>query len=435
VTGVTILENGTPVAADCTRGAVGFSCVVSGLVNGEKHSYTARAVNTVGESLDTTAVTTWSYQAPVATGLTATPVFDASVTSDVKGAVEVSIDSAADTAGFRVVNTGQYVARSGATTVFDIQLDVGPRTVQLVPVSRFQPPTTGGSEGDQLSASVQAAGRPRYDSPGSATASAEQATLTGAVFNANYSTTPASQLWGAWLSGTPTCSMTPAGEAKLTGAGVVTSSSNVIAGLTQYKQYKVAVCGTAGFGAVLSTPQTVITWGATGAPGGTLTYAIATTPEQQGAVDVYGLVSPPAPDAPIGFTTWYSNGGQWSRDFGLDADTAPNPRARNCLSFDSGYCGDPASLTPAVGSAPNLVRVTYPSVACITAPSAGDVLVSRNLAAATVTDNGDGTITYTVTFTGDYSVLAPSTRSYALCAPEPPVEPEPEPEPDPGAGG
>src|SRR5690606_13779907 len=134
VTGVMILENGAPIPAECTRGGVGFGCVITGLVNGEKHSYTARAVNSVGESLDTTAVTTWAYQPPLASGLTATPVFDAATTSDVKGAVEVSVDSAADTAGFRVLNTGQYVARSGATTVFDIQLDVGPRTVQLVPV-------------------------------------------------------------------------------------------------------------------------------------------------------------------------------------------------------------------------------------------------------------------------------------------------------------
>ena len=38
VTGVTILENGAPVSADCTRVAVGFACVIAGLVNGERHS-------------------------------------------------------------------------------------------------------------------------------------------------------------------------------------------------------------------------------------------------------------------------------------------------------------------------------------------------------------------------------------------------------------
>ncbi|MGN6274110.1 MAG: Ig-like domain-containing protein [Protaetiibacter sp.] len=428
VTGVTILENGTPVAADCTRGAVGFGCVIQGLVNGEKHSYTARAVNAVGESLDTTAVTTWAYQPPVASGLTATPVFDASITSDVKGAVEVSVASAADTAGFRVLNTGQYVARSGATTVFGIQLDVGPRTVQLVPVSRFQPPTTGGSDGEQLSTAVQVAGRPRYDAAGTATASAEQATLTGAVLNANFSAKPVSQVWGAWLSGTPSCTMTPAGEAKLVGAGVVTSTTNVIGGLTQYQQYKVAVCGAAGFGAALSAPQEVITWGATGAPGGTLTYAIATTPTQQGDVDVYDLVTPPSPAAPAGFTTWYTNGSGWSQSFALSADQAPQPQVRNCLSFNANYCGDTVGLTPSAGSAPNIVRVSYPSAACVTAPVPGDVIVSRNLAAAVVTDNGDGTVTYSVTFTGDYSVLAASTRTYSVCAPppvDPPVDPPP----------
>ena len=430
VTGVTILENGAPVSADCMRVAVGFSCLVSGLVNGEQHSYTARAVNSVGESLDTTPVTTWAYRPPTASNLTATPVYDPAVTSDVKGAVEVSVASADDTAGFRVVNTGQYVPRTGATTVFDIQLDVGPRTVQLIPVSRFQPPTTGGSDGDQLSASVLVAGRPRYDNSGVATASAEQVTLSGTVFNANHSAEPVSQLWGAWLNGTPTCSMSPSGEARLTGAGVVTSSTNVISGLTKYRQYKVAVCGAAGFGAVLSAPQQVVTWGATGAPGGDLSYTIATTPDSQGNVDVYDIVAGPNPSAPGGFTTWYSNGGSWSQSFSLDDAAPPDPRVRNCLTFDPSYCGDTVSLTPSAGSAPNIVRVTFPSAACVTDPTAGDVIVSRNLASATVTDNGDGTVTYTVTFAGDYSVLAPATRSYPVCAPPDPPLP-----PDEGAGG
>jgi hypothetical protein len=305
--------------------------------------------------------------------------------------------------------------------------------VQLVPVSRFQPPTTGGSDGDQLSVGVQVAGRPRYDAAGTATASAEQATLTGAAFNANFSTKPASQVWGAWLSGTPTCSMTPAGEAKLTGAGVVTSTSNVIDGLTQYKQYKIAVCGAAGFGAALSSPQEVITWGATGAPGGTLTYTIATTPTQQGDSDIYGLVGGPSPSAPVGFTTWYQNGGEWTQSFELSPDLAPQPQVRNCLSFNADYCGAIASLTPSAGSAPNIVRVTYPSVACVTAPTSGDVIVSRNLAAAVVTDNGDGTVTYSVTFTDAYSMLAASTRSYAVCTPDPdPGGGDPPPDPPPG---
>src|SRR5690606_3635597 len=145
--------------------------------------------------------------------------------------------------------------------------------------------------------------------------------------------------------------------------------------------------------------QQVVTWGATGAPGGTLSYTIATTPSSQGNVDVYDIVAGPDPSAPGGFTTWYSNGGPWSQSFTLAAGDPPNPLARNCLTFDPSYCGDTVDLTPTEGSAPNVERVTFPSAACVTAPTEGDVIVSRNLAGATVIDNGDGTVTYTVTFT------------------------------------
>ncbi|GMA91125.1 hypothetical protein GCM10025869_16540 [Homoserinibacter gongjuensis] len=434
VTGVTILENGAPIAADCTRGAVGFGCVIAGLVNGEKHSYTARAVNSVGESLDTTAVTSWAYQPPVASGLTATPVFDAATTSDVKGAVEVSVDSAADTAGFRVLNTGQYVARSGATTVFDIQLDVGPRTVQLVPVSRFQPPTTGGSDGDQLSVGVQVAGRPRYDAPGAATASAEQATLTGAAFNANFSTKPASQVWGAWLSGTPTCSMTPAGEATLTGAGVVTSTSNVIDGLTQYKQYKVAVCGAAGFGAALSSPQEVITWGATGAPGGTLTYTIATTPTHpQANVDFFGIASAPSPTVGPAFTpSYFANGFGWTSDFQLDENLTPGAMVRGCLAFNSTYCTETAPLTAT--TAPNIVRVTFPVAECVALDALPAANVSNGVGTVTPdTVSVPGSVVYRVVWGAGYDMLSTSERVYPVCTPEPdPGGGDPPPDPPPG---
>src|SRR5690606_24507312 len=192
VTGVTILENDAPVAADCARVAVGFSCLISGLVNGAEHRYTARAVNPVGDSLDTTVLTTWAYQPPVASGLVATPIPDGA--SPTKGSVEVSVDPAPDTAGLRDVNKGQDVLTMDATTTFTVQLDVGPRTLQIVPVSQFRPPTSGGSEGAQVSTSVQVAGSPRYDASGTATATPDSVTLSGASFNANYSVEPVTQL-------------------------------------------------------------------------------------------------------------------------------------------------------------------------------------------------------------------------------------------------
>jgi hypothetical protein len=301
--------------------------------------------------------------------------------------------------------------------------------VQLVPVSKFQPPTTGGSDGDQLSTPVQVAGRPRYDSAGSATASAEQATLTGAVFNANFSTRPVSQLWGAWQSGTPSCTMTASGEAQLTGAGVVTSTSNVISGLTQYKQYQVAVCGAAGFGAVLSAPQSVVTWGATGAPGGTLSYTIATTPSPQAwNVDYYGIETAPAPTVGSGFTAWYSSGGSsWTTGFTLDPNSTPSPLVKGCLSFNANYCTDTAVLTPT--TAPNVVRVTFPDVACVALDALPSAVVTNGVGTVTPdTASTPGSVLYQVAWSSAYSSLASPVHSYPVCA-------TPDPDPDPDAGG
>jgi hypothetical protein len=331
------------------------------------------------------------------------------------------------------------VARSGATTVFDIQLDVGPRTVQLVPVSKFQPPTTGGSDGDQLSASVQVAGRPRYDSAGSATASAQQATLTGAAFNANFSVKPVSQVWGAWLSGTPNCTMTPAGEAKLTGAGVVTSTSNVIGGLTQYQQYNVAVCGAAGFGAALSTPQQVITWGATGAPGGTLTYTVATDPSHpQANVDFYGITGGPSPTVGPAFTpTYFANGIGWSSTFQLDPNLTPDPIVKACLTFNAAYCTDTAALTPT--TAPNVVLVTFPVAVCVALDALPAANVSNGVGTVTPdTVSVPGSVVYKVTWGTGYEMLASPERIYTICVPDPPDPPDPgggDPPDDPTPGG
>lgn len=428
VTGVTVLENGSPVAADCTRVAVGFSCVIPGLVNGEEHRYTARAVNSVGESLDTTALATWAYEPPVASALTATPVYVPAQASGAKGSVEVSVDAGGDTAGFRVVNTGQYISRNGPTTTFTVQLDVGPRTLELVPVSRFQPPMTGGSDGTQVSAAVQVAGLPRYDASGTATASDSTITLSGASFNANFSVEPVSQLWGAWRTGTPSCTMDPSGQASFTGAGVVVSSTNVISMLEKNVLYNVAVCGAAGFGAAMSTPTTAITWDInTPPPSGDLTYTIGPNAVREGPVDRFQITKAPAPTAPLGFALRYSsdNGATWGTEFSLNPAVSPVPLVRACLILNPSLCTGTAALT-ATG-APNRVFVEFPDAVCVVPSEAPPATVSNGVGTVAVGASPiAGMLRYSVSWNAAYAALGESFRDYAVCA-----DPDPDPDPDP----
>lgn len=430
VTGVTILEGGTPVAADCTRGATSFACTVSGLVNGAAHDYTARAVNSVGESADTTAVTTWAYRAPVASDLVATPVYEAGGTTTDTGRVKVSVVSSDDTREFRVENTGAVISRSAATTEAVIGMPVGNQLLRIVPVSRFSPPITGGSDGAQLSVGVQVAGSPGYPSAGTASASGTSVTLSGASFDGNFSAAPMSQLWGAWLSGTPSCTMTAGGAAQFTGAGIVTSSSSTISGLAANQQYQVAVCGAAGFGAAMSTPQTVITWVSPTAPGGSLGYTVAIAPTHPAAnVDYYGLESGPAPVVGAGFTPWfYANGVGWGQSFALDENTTPAATTKACLTISSELCGAEAALSWT--TAPNVVRVTFPDAVCVDLAALPSAVVSNGVGTVTPdTVSVPDTVIYRVTWGAAYDMLASPARSYPVCAPPPP-DPV-----DPGSGG
>ncbi len=133
VTGVALYEGGSAVSAStCTPSGVDYQCVVTGLVNGEDHNYTARAVNAIGESLDTTAHTTHSYQKPAIIGTpTATPVYRAGVTAQNNGVVSLSITAADDAQAYRVLvdgNPSTTVSRTGNTTTVDLNLQPGART-------------------------------------------------------------------------------------------------------------------------------------------------------------------------------------------------------------------------------------------------------------------------------------------------------------------
>ena len=163
VTGVVLLEGGSPLPNACTlAGPSGYQCVVSGLVNGEQHTYAARAVNAVGESLDTTSLSTWAYSAPVITSVSASPVYDAIHTTAGTGVLQVSVEGSDDVDHYLVTNNGATIARTGATSVGNTTLPVGNQILSVAPVSRFAPPIPGDNKGAESSISVVVPGAPIY---------------------------------------------------------------------------------------------------------------------------------------------------------------------------------------------------------------------------------------------------------------------------------
>ena len=63
ITGYAIYEGSTKVQ---TCGADGACAPITGLTNGVKHTYSAKAVNSVGESRGSVTVVAWSYAPPAA---------------------------------------------------------------------------------------------------------------------------------------------------------------------------------------------------------------------------------------------------------------------------------------------------------------------------------------------------------------------------------
>jgi hypothetical protein len=418
VTSVAIFRSGTLVPATCAVSGPGrYRCTITGLVNGERALYTARAVNSVGESLDTSAHETWAYQPPTISSLTASTVYVPGTTSQGTGAVTASVESSDDTLSFTVVQTGANFSRTGPVTTFTTGLPVGPQVLQVTPISKFTPPIPGGNAGATSSFAVTVVGSPYYTGTTSATPSGTSITVDGVTLNANYSSDALTQEWGAWVSGgpTPTCSMNGSGEAVLSGVGITTSSTNVINGLNPNTTYSVVVCGSNHFGASASPIASAFTWVPPGAPTGDLTYGIGDVPVQAGNAYTFVVNDDPNPDALTGFELyyWYAGAGKTTTfDPGFVAGI--DITAAYCWTLDSSLCGTTADIDPTSGSPSNKVIVQFPDE-CVILPQESDVVVTGVDSSGYAVDISSGT-DYVVTWTAaPYSSFASITHPITLC--------------------
>lgn len=421
VTSVELLEGAVPVGACSPSGPTEYVCEVGGLVNGERHVYTARALNAVGESDVTTPHETWAYAAPVITSLSGTPVYDAGRTTTTEGVVSLSIGGGEDVAAYRILNTSMTVTRTGAVTAADAVLPAGSAVaVEVVPISRFTPPIGSGNEGSVRSTSVVVAGAPSFTGAPAVTADPGGESVTVTVLpalNANGSALPATTVAVASLDQSVTCVMSGS-EASFTGGMGAHSGGPTIEGLTPNTLYWVTVCGSNGFGAAQSDRVAVGTYKLPPPPQVVSGYAVATTyVEDLGDSYWWGLGSAPTItplDAEYsGYTLEYQIYGFSTTTFSLTAGSAPTtspPRARYCLSLGDGntQCTDwssvPAQTAPTTMRA-SLLHCGWPATADAISVSGGQA--GRVFIGWILTDPTPGAEKwqYTLTWQGDFAPL------------------------------
>lgn len=451
VTSVVILRGGTPVASDCTAtGSGAYHCTVSGLENGTPGTYTARAVNAVGESLDTSSHTTWAYQAPEITSVSAEPVHVAGRTSAESGVVEVTVVSSGDTRAFRLESQDQEIARQGNSTTFKIDLPTGSQTIRVMPLSQFNPPTDGMSTGATVQTQVTVAGTPSYTSI-SGDADGGVITVSGGEFDANHSSKAKHEIWYAWpeFGDRPTCTMNSAGKAELSGGNPVVSSSNRISGLDDRAMYNVAVCGSNGYGVASSNSEKVFNWVPPGTPQGDRTYEISRTPTSTGTRNYeYQFVRGPSLNSGPHTNIYYrvkDAGGDPSPDF--IRPTHPDQVIEAAECWFGSQCGSWVAINPVSNRPPNIVTVEFPlpnstdpnnGAACFALDGLAnyldahtDITGGAKSASAFSIDGGQIVLSWSGTNFGNMEPIRHDFNACTVAEPDPEPSPSPDPTPEP----
>lgn len=426
VTSVTLWEGGAKVAgASCAPGAPGsYTCTVGGLVNGEQHTYTARAVNTEGESPDSSAETTWAYSAPTVTSVDAVTVYDSTLTTATQGVVSLTVASPDDVASFKIYRDANLVTtmpRTGAVTTSNVVMDVGVANVRVVPVSRFTPPIAGDNTGTAGLKTVTVAGKPLFSHAPAATNTSTSTTIqfTPQSVEANYSDMALSTVYVVWVNDpAPSCTMVADAASVGSRPDVVTSTSPTISGLTANQDYHYGLCGSNGFGAAWTQgSNTLFTWVPPSAPtGSNLTYTVSTTPQWSGNVARFNLVTAPSLDTQPGQTIYYFRGStSLGTTFSLNPDRDEQMSAAYCNNKHPDHCGTPVNLDPATGTPPTSVVVTFPSGCVWWVAQSSDVTVSNAASGSFDVSVDMGAGEYRVSFSGEYADLPDLTRPYDLC--------------------
>lgn len=164
VTGVSVSGAGT---SSCEREAEGssYKCVVSGLVNGERHKFSATAQNARGSSGPVTSDDEWAYKEPDAPTVEVVRGKSPNNEDKLNGDALLSITGSEDTRGYSVSIDGGDSETIAERKVENKKyfLPVGPHTFNVVPLSTFEPPKGASSRSDAVPGNVDVIGAPLVD--------------------------------------------------------------------------------------------------------------------------------------------------------------------------------------------------------------------------------------------------------------------------------
>ena len=406
VTGVVIDMGGARADAGCAPAGGVYRCEVRGLEVGAKHSFTARAVNAVGDSDPTAnAVVAWAYRTPTRPAVAVTQLSAESATS---GTMRLSITTTdATTGGFRVTAGAQTQTVGLGAPVELSGLAVGPVAWQVVPTSQFEVPDGDTADGQLANGTFDLAGRPIVSVNASSTAGSDQVSIVVSV-NANGGS-DVSTTYGYVMGRNqiPVCSHS------------ADPDGDTVAG-SRYRWMSVSGCAANNWGEAEVQTTNVRVGGDPTAPTVTVGYAVSTIADATGA---YQIASGPTVVA-VGDLQYQVQGTLYDLGEGFPAWISPsanvNAQVRQCVE-------DACSpWTTVGGNAPSTVQIDIG--ACFTETENLSLRVSSPARGAAVPVYDAVAGTFTVSWGGAYTALTPFTAAVTACAP--PSEPE-----DPGGGG
>ena len=418
VTGVTLSGAGSTSCEPV--GPAMYKCVATGLENGSKASFSARAVNAVGQSAPSTAVTAWAYRPPKAPTVTAVPLENPDNTDQGRGGITVTVAAgSSDTSAYKLTIGGTEVAAPGGAdfTQEYAGLPVGQLTVAAIPITSLEVPNIGGGgspTGNPGTATVQVFGAPL---------------LTGATL---VSVPPTSGLAAA-VGG----SNRP-GENRVLTYGIARgafgnpscdSSNPQFDSLQARWRYSAKVCIASQYGKSEAVSPKVRIGGDLGAP--TVNYTISQGATSDGGNGfVYQQVGDPTVSGQVtGFALVYSNSGSDVLNVSGQEDLA-EIRVKQCAEDD---CSSESVV--AWNNAPRVVTVK-PNGVCVTPDMTGNQLRAVLAVSGLTVDNanvvvaappaaGVTTVSLTVSWSGLQGLnLTPVTLNTCYTPPvAPPVTP------------
>ncbi|QIM19358.1 fibronectin type III domain-containing protein [Leucobacter coleopterorum] len=414
-----------PGSKTCTeKGPSSYQCVASGLVSGEKHSFSASAVNQVGSSAASTSVEAWAYKAPSLSSFTAVAVRNAANEDPQHGSVTLSYSGSDDVVSVAVVsNKGHELELSGKKGSQKLDgVEVGDITFTATPKSNVPLPGAGSgvTTVDSRQDNVTVMGAPRLDTVTLQSTGPHTAKL---VFAGDVQGSEPTYGIKLKADGAPTCA-----DAK--------STSPDFANLARQLKYQAIVCVSSDWGrsSKLSNDETI--GDPVAKPGGNLTYEINTAVSDQSADPKkaeYKVKREPAPELTDSATVLqYRRNGVNIPSFALDPGVwEQNIEVRQCINpAIEATCSEWAPITTAgpkttvslIASDTNcyndankpLTQADWESL--ITIPS-----FMRNSATITAGTPDATTIPITVTWKDDFQMLDDATVK--LCYTPPPTGP------------